>query len=93
VAGGVCDRAHRGAISTQQGRRQSSGARRGATTLFYVAVTRARDRLYLSYPVATRNEFYGKPSQFITEVDRSLYDAGAHNDLDDDEVRYEDDEY
>jgi DNA helicase-2/ATP-dependent DNA helicase PcrA len=61
--------------------------------LFYVAVTRARDRLYLSYPVATRNEFYGKPSQFITEVDRSLYDIGVQNDLDDDEVRYEDDEY
>ena len=45
--------------------------------LFYVAVTRARNELYLCYPrVATRAGPGGmllNPSRFLTEIDASLY--------------------
>jgi DNA helicase-2/ATP-dependent DNA helicase PcrA len=46
--------------------------------LFYVAVTRARNELYLCYPrVATRAGPGGmllSPSRFLTEIDASLYE-------------------
>jgi DNA helicase-2/ATP-dependent DNA helicase PcrA len=47
--------------------------------LFYVAVTRAKRRLFLTYPICagmTGFEF-GEPSSFIQEVPRSLFDE-AH---------------
>jgi len=46
--------------------------------LFYVAVTRARDQLYLSYPLlrvtAGSNELEQKPSRFLSEIPRELVD-------------------
>lgn len=45
--------------------------------LFYVAVTRARDELYLCYPI-TSEEWYGvgfsKPSRFIKELPEGVYE-------------------
>jgi len=45
--------------------------------LFYVAVTRARDELNLSYPVKSFSfkfgDISGKPSMFLRELDRSLF--------------------
>jgi DNA helicase II / ATP-dependent DNA helicase PcrA len=44
--------------------------------LFYVAVTRAKDELYLSYPCMSFNSGYGdplqRPSRFLAEVPKSL---------------------
>ena len=44
--------------------------------LFYVAVTRARDQLYLSYPLlrvtAGSDELEQKPSRFLSEIPREL---------------------
>jgi DNA helicase-2/ATP-dependent DNA helicase PcrA len=44
--------------------------------LFYVAVTRARDELYLSYPCMSFNQGYGdplqRPSRFLAEVPKEL---------------------
>lgn len=44
--------------------------------LFYVAVTRAKDELYLSYPLlrfnASQQELLQKPSRFVLEVPREL---------------------
>jgi len=44
--------------------------------LFYVAVTRAKDELYLSYPCMSFNSGYGdplqRPSRFLGEVPKSL---------------------
>jgi len=41
--------------------------------LFYVACTRAKDQLYLTYPLFGRDSIL-KPSQFIKEIPGSLYD-------------------
>ncbi|MBT4153087.1 MAG: ATP-dependent helicase [Candidatus Magasanikbacteria bacterium] len=41
--------------------------------LFYVAITRARKLLYMSYPLATmRSTMLGGPSMFLEDMDRSL---------------------
>jgi DNA helicase-2/ATP-dependent DNA helicase PcrA len=44
--------------------------------LFYVAVTRAKDELYLTYPSMDRNAGYGemfqRPSRFLAEVPKAL---------------------
>lgn len=44
--------------------------------LFYVTVTRAKDELYLSYPMINHNardgDFMQSPSRFISEVDQGL---------------------
>jgi DNA helicase-2/ATP-dependent DNA helicase PcrA len=44
--------------------------------LFYVAVTRARDELYLTYPNLRLNAGYGemlqRPSRFLSEVPKAL---------------------
>ncbi|MFA6536878.1 MAG: UvrD-helicase domain-containing protein [Patescibacteria group bacterium] len=45
--------------------------------LFYVATTRARDELTLTYPIRSFSfkfgDVFGKPSMFIRELDRSLF--------------------
>jgi DNA helicase-2/ATP-dependent DNA helicase PcrA len=47
--------------------------------LFYVAVTRARDELYVCYPLVmtdySRQTIIQKPSRFVTEVSRALFDV------------------
>jgi DNA helicase-2/ATP-dependent DNA helicase PcrA len=44
--------------------------------LFYVAITRARDELYLTYPHMRLNAGYGdmfqRPSRFLKEIPTSL---------------------
>ena len=44
--------------------------------LFYVAVTRARDELYLTYPLLRLNAGYGemmqRPSRFLGEIPKAL---------------------
>jgi DNA helicase-2/ATP-dependent DNA helicase PcrA len=51
--------------------------------LFYVAVTRAKDELYLTYPIITTSYMTGtnlnKPSSFITELDDSLFEPWQIN--------------
>ncbi len=46
--------------------------------LFYVAVTRARDELYVCYPLVeedrSRQTILHRPSRFVTETPRSLYE-------------------
>lgn len=45
--------------------------------LFYVAVTRAKDELYICYPVLTREGTHHvvvRPSLFVTEVDEDLFE-------------------
>lgn len=44
--------------------------------LFYVACTRAKERLYLTLPsyVASYDGFYSKPSRFLAEIDENCYD-------------------
>ncbi|MDP3244522.1 MAG: ATP-dependent helicase [bacterium] len=41
--------------------------------LFYVAVTRAKDRLYLTYPVSSGAGLH-RPSIFVQELDQDLFD-------------------
>ncbi len=47
--------------------------------LFYVAVTRAKDELYLTYPLMKLNAGYGemfqRPSRFLAEVPSILLEA------------------
>jgi DNA helicase-2/ATP-dependent DNA helicase PcrA len=50
--------------------------------IFYVAVTRAMDELYLTYPLTLPRGPKGptqvtRPSRFITEVDESLYEQAT----------------
>ena len=48
--------------------------------IFYVATTRARDDLYLLYPLTephARSGLLLKPSRFVLEVDADLYDRGV----------------
>jgi DNA helicase-2/ATP-dependent DNA helicase PcrA len=42
--------------------------------LFYVAITRAKDKLYLTYPMAGGHfgDFLATPSQFLSEIDLNL---------------------
>ena len=46
--------------------------------LFYVALTRARDELYVCYPMVesdrSRQTILHRPSRFVTETPRSLYE-------------------
>ena len=47
--------------------------------LFYVAITRARDELYLSYPLIRAMQAYGgdamqMPSRFLKEISPELID-------------------
>lgn len=47
------------------------------TRLFYVAVTRAKDQLYLTYPRYNGNSYnspYSPPSRFLTSLPEELYD-------------------
>jgi DNA helicase-2/ATP-dependent DNA helicase PcrA len=62
---------HRSSLSTQEGLEEER-------RLFYVGVTRAQERLYLSY--AQEREIYGRlepvrPSRFLEEVDEGLYEV------------------
>ena len=48
--------------------------------IFYVAVTRAMDELYLTYPLLNARGAWApttltKPSRFLTELDRKLYET------------------
>jgi DNA helicase-2/ATP-dependent DNA helicase PcrA len=51
--------------------------------LFYVAVTRARDELYLTYPLMKLNAGYGemfqRPSRFLAEVPSTLLEEWSVN--------------
>jgi len=51
--------------------------------LFYVAVTRAKDELYLTYPIIsfsyTTGQNINKPSSFINELDNSLFEPWQVN--------------
>jgi DNA helicase-2/ATP-dependent DNA helicase PcrA len=51
--------------------------------LFYVAVTRARDELYLTYPLMKLNAGYGemfqRPSRFLAEVPSTLLEEWSGN--------------
>ncbi|MBT4433052.1 ATP-dependent helicase [Candidatus Falkowbacteria bacterium] len=48
--------------------------------LFYVAVTRAKDKLYLTYPmVSSRSEDMNEVSTFIEELDESLFEKKGRN--------------
>ena len=67
--------------------------------LFYVSSTRAKDKLYLTYPMMTaRGDTFTQVSQFLREIPDHLYDkwdieeAGGYRDLDDGEVRYVDED-
>jgi DNA helicase II / ATP-dependent DNA helicase PcrA len=67
--------------------------------LFYVAVTRAKDELYLTYPIFsfsfTTGQNINKRSTFISELDDSLFDVwqvGESNDNDNNNDNYEDDD-
>jgi len=47
--------------------------------LWYVALTRARDQLYLTYPLVvtdySRQTVIQRPSRFVTEVPPELYEV------------------
>ena len=65
--------------------------------LFYVAVTRAQNELFLLYPIRSFSykfgEVFSKPSMFIRELDKTRYSIEGHNKFDynsdnDEEVIY-----
>jgi len=61
--------------------------------LFYVAVTRAQDYLYLTYPLfslATGN--LNQPSQFIKELPQQVYEPWQVDEAESDEVIYVEEE-
>lgn len=61
--------------------------------LFYVAVTRAQEQLYLLYMEATRGDWAARPSQFIAELDLGVYDTGTSvSHLNDGDITYESDD-
>ncbi len=64
--------------------------------LFYVAVTRAKDELYLTYPIISFSFATGqninKPSSFISELDDSLFEPWQVNDKEDNEIEYDSDD-
>ena len=55
---------------------ENSAAVEEERRLFYVAVTRAKDELYLSYPCMSFNSGYGdplqRPSRFLAEIPKKL---------------------
>jgi len=55
---------------------ENPGAIEEERRLFYVAVTRAKDELYLSYPCMSFNSGYGdplqRPSRFLAEIPKKL---------------------
>ncbi len=55
---------------------ESAGAIEEERRLFYVAITRAKDELYLTYPAMRLNAGYGemmqRPSRFLAEVPKEL---------------------
>ena len=55
---------------------ESSDAIEEERRLFYVAITRAKDELYLTYPCLRLNAAYGemlqRPSRFLGEVPKEL---------------------
>jgi DNA helicase-2/ATP-dependent DNA helicase PcrA len=68
--------------------------------LFYVAVTRAKDELYLTYPIITTSYLTGtninRPSVFVTELDSKLFeewrvddDNNNDNDYTNDDIDYD----
>jgi len=58
--------------------------------LFYVACTRAKDQLYLTYPQVNYNQAYGliisRPSEFIQELDDELYNEWKIESQEDNEL-------
>ncbi len=64
--------------------------------LFYVAVTRAKDELYLTYPIFsfsfTTGQNINKRSTFISELDDSLFEVWQVDESDDNN-NYNDDDY
>ena len=67
--------------------------------LFYVATTRAKEQLYLTYPLFSADNIL-RPSLFIKELSPTLYERWDLEEeggraIDEDEVKYvdEDDEY
>jgi DNA helicase-2/ATP-dependent DNA helicase PcrA len=61
--------------------------------LFYVALTRARKNLYLSYTLlgGKQNDFVVSPSPFIEEIDQVLLDVGRKNSSQEPSYTYEPD--
>lgn len=63
--------------------------------LFYVAVTRAKDELYLTYPIFsfsfTTGENINKRSTFLSEIDDSLFEVWQVEDEDNNKDFYDDD--
>jgi len=63
--------------------------------LFYVAVTRAKDELYLTYPIIsfsfTTGQNINKPSQFISELNDNLFEPWQVNEEGETEIDYDDD--
>lgn len=59
--------------------------------LFYVALTRAKEHLYLTYPLTsvTSNRKFQKPSQFIKEVEHLVEDEKTEQIETDSEYTYE----
>jgi len=64
--------------------------------LFYVAVTRAKDELYLTYPIISFSFATGqninKPSQFIQELNSDLFEPWQINDEGDSDIEYDDED-
>jgi len=59
--------------------------------LFYVACTRAKDELYLTYPIFGMDSIL-RPSQFITELSPSLYDRWDVSEEDAEDIIYVDED-
>jgi DNA helicase-2/ATP-dependent DNA helicase PcrA len=57
---------------------ESSDGEEEERRLFYVAITRAKNELYLSYPLiragygSTGNDAFQSPSRFLSEIPREL---------------------
>ncbi|MFA5047705.1 MAG: ATP-dependent helicase [Patescibacteria group bacterium] len=60
--------------------------------LFYVATTRAKDQLYLTYPIFGAGDVIYRPSQFITELSGNLYDRWDVDEMENEEVIYVDED-
>ncbi len=67
--------------------------------LFYVASTRAKEKLYLTYPlISGRGDLFSRVSQFLQELPESTFErwdvdeSSGYRNLDDGEVRYVDED-
>jgi len=60
--------------------------------LFYVAVTRAKEQLYLTYPLFGVGDSIAQPSQFIKELKSNLYEKLDIEEDDGEDVIYVDEE-